>query len=109
MTVTDWHDTLRRATGQTYFNEELACPNDHAVNISVFVGQYPWHSHPDSDETFIVLEGRLILEMEGRGELSLTPGQIYTVPAGAVHRTRGAAERNVNLTIGLRHRQTVFI
>lgn len=108
MTITDWQDVLHRAVGQTYRNEELARPNNHAVNISVFIGQYPWHVHPDSDETFIVLEGRLILEVEGAGELTLSPGQLYTVPAGIRHRSRGTAERTVNLTVGFKDRQTIF-
>ena len=109
MTVTDWHDTLSRAAGQPYLNEELAAPNNHAVNVSVFTGQYPWHVHPESDETFVVLEGVVILDIETVGEVRLRPGQVYTVPAGVRHRSRGESERNVNLSIGRRDRATTFL
>ena len=113
MTARSWHDTVRRAEGQPYLNEELAAPNDHAVNVSVFQGQYPWHLHPDSDETFVVLEGELVLDVDGVGEVRLSPGQVYTVSAGVRHRSRGegdpATGRTVNLSVGQRGRVTTFV
>lgn len=109
MTQADWHDTIRRAAGQAYLNEELAQTNDHAVNVSVFHGQYPWHVHPESDETFIVLEGKLVLDIEGTGEVTLLPGQLYTVPAGVKHRSRGEEDKTVNLSFGVKDRETVFL
>ncbi|WP_158591640.1 cupin domain-containing protein [Deinococcus cavernae] len=109
MTQADWHGTVRRAAGQAYLNEELAQTNNHAVNVSVFQGQYPWHVHPDSDETFAVLEGKLVLDVDGKGEVTLRPGQVYTVPAGVKHRSRGEEDRTVNLSFGVKNRETIFL
>jgi mannose-6-phosphate isomerase-like protein (cupin superfamily) len=61
-------------------------------------GQYPWHSHPASDELFLVLEGTLVIDLAGGRELRLRPGQAAVVPAGVVHRTRGEG-RTVNLCV----------
>src|SRR3546814_16896536 len=58
---------------------------------------FPWHRHPDSAETFAVLEGELVIEFEA-GEVILKPGQMLTVPRGVLHRTRPKGARSVNIT-----------
>ena len=68
---------------------------------------YPWHHHPDSDETFVTVEGELIIEFED-GEIALQPGEVLTVPAGIRHRTRPGGERSVNLTFEKRGAETIF-
>ncbi len=82
----------------SYTNFVVGEVNDHVVRISVMTEPFYWHSHPDSDEVFHVLEGGLLIEFEDR-EIELTPGQMLTVPAGAVHRTSPIGPRSVNLTI----------
>jgi len=49
---------------QEYMNQILTTVNDHAVHISVMDGPYFWHVHPESDETFIMLEGILIIDFD---------------------------------------------
>jgi mannose-6-phosphate isomerase-like protein (cupin superfamily) len=66
--------------------------------LSVMTTQFPWHQHPDSDETFFGIDGGLIIEFRD-SEIVLQPGQFVTVPAGMLHRTCPAGERSVNLTI----------
>jgi len=83
---------------QGYLNQILTTVNDHAVHISVMDGPYFWHVHPESDETFIMLEGILIIDFDD-GPVELHPGQILTVPARTRHRTRPAGARSVNLTV----------
>lgn len=82
--------------------------NDHYLRLAVIAGVYPWHAHPTSDELFLVLEGRLLIELGDGRELSLGPGQVVTVPAGIPHRTRGEG-RTVNLCFETRAAQTVFM
>ena len=89
--------SLSRAILSDYHNESLTKVNDHEVRISVVTRQYPWHRHPDSDETFFGVEGELVIEFADR-EILLKPGQFVTVRAGTLHRTRPAGERCVNLT-----------
>jgi mannose-6-phosphate isomerase-like protein (cupin superfamily) len=55
------------------------------------------HRHPDSDETFGVLEGEMVIEFEA-GEVTLKPGQFLTVRRGVLHRTRPKGARSVNIT-----------
>jgi mannose-6-phosphate isomerase-like protein (cupin superfamily) len=71
--------------------------NDHVVRISRMTEPYFWHLHPDSDETFLGIEGVLILELEHQ-RIELGPGQIFTVPKGIKHRTSPAGLHSINLT-----------
>jgi mannose-6-phosphate isomerase-like protein (cupin superfamily) len=87
-----------RAVTDAYRNLVLCQVNQHCLRLAVIEGQYPWHSHPASDELFLVLEGTLVIDLADRRELRLRPGQAVVVPAGTVHRTRGEG-RTVNLCV----------
>ena len=56
-----------------------------------------WHFHPNSDETFLVMEGSIYIDLETH-TVELLPGQLFTIPMNVKHRTRPKAERSVNLT-----------
>jgi mannose-6-phosphate isomerase-like protein (cupin superfamily) len=90
-----------------YRNISLGKVNDHEVRLSVMTERFPWHSHPGSDETFLGVEGQLVIEFTDH-EVVLSPGQLVTVPAGVVHRTRPAGERSVNLTFERLGAETIF-
>jgi mannose-6-phosphate isomerase-like protein (cupin superfamily) len=92
----------------SYDNHPIAKVNDHVVRISVMTQPYPWHVHPNSDETFLVVEGCLNIEFED-GTLELGPGQLVTVPRGLRHRTRPVGDRSVNLTFEAATAETVAI
>jgi mannose-6-phosphate isomerase-like protein (cupin superfamily) len=85
------------ATDRTYYNHPVANVNDHVVRISVMTEAYYWHCHPDSDETFLALEGGLMIDLDDE-TLELKPGSIFTVKRGVRHRTRPLGTRSVNLT-----------
>lgn len=89
-----------------YDNHPVARINDHVVRIATMEEPYHWHLHPNSDETFLVIEGRLSIEFEN-GSLELGPGQLLTVPRGVRHRTRPVGARSVNLTFELAQAETV--
>lgn len=99
---------LRRSVAADYWNDALAGVNDHEVRMSVMTAPFGWHHHPDSDESFLVLEGELVIGF-ATGEVTLTPGQMLTVPRGVIHRTRPGGERSVNLTFERRQADTVFV
>jgi mannose-6-phosphate isomerase-like protein (cupin superfamily) len=99
--------TLSRAVTEPYRNISLGQVNDHEIRMSVMTGQFRWHRHPDSDETFIGVDGELVIEFEDR-EVLVGPGQLVTVPAGTLHRTRPAGARSVNLTFERVGATTVF-
>lgn len=93
------------SSAEQYDNHALANVNDHVVRISVMTQPYYWHFHPNSDETFLVIEGGLVIEFE-HGEIQLAPGQMATVSRGVPHRTRPLGRRSVNLTFEAANAET---
>ncbi len=93
-------DLARAAARVTapYANFQLTEVDDHVVRMSVMTEPFYWHLHPDSDETFLVIEGEILLETENE-RVALGPGQLYTVPAGLAHVTSPRSPRSVNITI----------
>ena len=84
-------------TAKSYDNHPIAKVNDHEVRISTMTEAYHWHCHPDSDESFLALEGGLFIDFDDR-TVQLLPGQMITVNRGVRHRTRPIGGRSVNLT-----------
>lgn len=69
--------------------------NDYQFKVVKVEGDFVWHSHADTDETFIVLEGELRIEFRGpsgEGAIVLRPGQMAVVPQGTEHRPRANTE-----------------
>jgi mannose-6-phosphate isomerase-like protein (cupin superfamily) len=85
------------ACTDTWYNQTLTRVNDAVVRLAVVEGEYHWHKHDREDEFFYVVEGRFIVDLEGRS-VELLPRQGITVPRGVVHRTR-APERSVVLMV----------
>ncbi len=78
-------------------NETLCRVNDSVVRLGVVQGEYHWHRHDKEDEFFFVLEGRFLIDLEGR-TVELAAQQGFVVPKGVLHRTR-APERAVILMV----------
>lgn len=83
---------------EAYANSVVSQVNDHVVRLSVMTEPFYWHSHPDSDELFLAVEGGLRIELPD-GVVELAEGQAFTVPAGVAHRTSPLGVRSVNLTV----------
>jgi mannose-6-phosphate isomerase-like protein (cupin superfamily) len=98
---------LSKAVMEAYRNTSLGDVNDHEIRMSVMTEPFPWHHHPDSDETFLGVEGQLIIEFS-HAQIVVGPGEFVTVPAGTIHRTRPAGNRSVNLTFERRGASTIF-
>ena len=75
---------------EPWFNQTLTSVNDSVVRLGVIEGDFHWHKHDDQDEFFLVLDGQLMLDIEGADTVTLDVQQGYTVPKGVVHRTRAA-------------------
>ena len=98
---------LSKSIQDRYRNVSLATVNDHEIRMSVMTERFGWHRHPDSDETFLCVDGELVIEFED-GEVAVAPGQLMTVPAGTLHRTRPGGARSVNLTFERKDAATLF-
>jgi mannose-6-phosphate isomerase-like protein (cupin superfamily) len=59
--------------------------NDYEIKVVKLEGEFVWHSHDDTDELFLVLDGNLIIELPD-GDVRLGPGQLFVVPRGVEHR-----------------------
>ena len=86
---------LADASPHQWYNQTLCNVNGSVVRLGVIQGEYHWHKHDDDDEFFYVVEGQLLIDLEGR-TLDLAPRQGVVVPKGVVHRTR-APQRTVIL------------
>jgi mannose-6-phosphate isomerase-like protein (cupin superfamily) len=80
-----------------WFNQTLCQVNGSVVRMAVIEGEYHWHKHDDDDEFFYVVEGQLLIDLEGR-TVELGPRQGFVVPRTVLHRTR-APQRTVILMV----------
>ena len=62
----------------------VAVLNDYDLRVVHTRGEFTRHSHPETDEVFLVLAGSLTIRMDG-GDVTLGPGQLYVVPKGTPH------------------------
>jgi mannose-6-phosphate isomerase-like protein (cupin superfamily) len=80
-----------------WFNQTLCKVNDSVVRMAAIEGEYHWHKHDEDDEFFYVVEGELLIDLDGR-TVALKPGQGFVVPKRVVHRTR-APKRTMILMV----------
>jgi mannose-6-phosphate isomerase-like protein (cupin superfamily) len=88
---------LAAACTEPWWNQSLCAVNESVVRLGVFKGEFHWHKHDREDELFFALEGKLLVDLEGR-TVELGPRQGVVVPRGVVHRTR-AEVRTVCLMV----------
>lgn len=63
----------------------VAQMNDYHFKIAKVQGEFVWHAHPETDEVFIVLSGRLEIQFRDGG-VWLNEGEMFVVPRGLEHR-----------------------
>ena len=80
-----------RAVTEQWLNQTLTTVNDSVVRLGVVEGEFHWHRHDEEDEFFFVVEGELVIEIEGRELAVLRAKQAITIPKGIAHRPRAAA------------------
>jgi mannose-6-phosphate isomerase-like protein (cupin superfamily) len=78
---------LVEACKEKWFNQTLCRVNDSVVRLGIIQGEFHWHKHDEEDEFFLVLDGILIIDLEGQ-TIELSRHQGYTIPKGVTHRTR---------------------
>ena len=70
--------------------------NGHDVMVVKAQGEFSWHSHPDTDDFFLVLKGNMTLRLRD-GDVHLSEGDLYVVPKGVEHSPY--AEEEVHLLL----------
>lgn len=74
----------------------VAQMNDYQFKLAKLQGDFIWHDHPDTDETFIVLEGELRIDFRD-GAVQVRSGEMFVVPKGVEHKPY--AEKEVKLLL----------
>ena len=74
----------------------VAAMNDYHIKLVKVKGEFVWHSHPETDELFLVLDGAMTIEMRD-GNVKLAAGDLFVVPRGKEHRPVAASECHVLL------------
>ena len=59
--------------------------NDYDIQVAKALGEFVWHQHADTDELFLVLKGRLVIQLRD-DDVELDPGELFVVPKGVEHR-----------------------
>lgn len=65
--------------------------NDYEIKVVKLQGEFVWHTHDDTDELFLVLDGELTIQLRD-GDVTLRPGQLFVVPRGVEHCPIAAGE-----------------
>lgn len=99
--MTRTHAPIRFADKFALFSEQwrpkvIAEMNDYQFKIVRIKGDFVWHAHAETDETFIVLDGTLRIDFRD-GSVTLKPSEMFVVPKGTEHKP--FAEREVKLLL----------
>ena len=70
--------------------------NDYKLAVVKAHGEFVWHKHDDTDDFFLVLSGRLTIQLRDR-DVELGPGELFVVPRGVEHCPRADEETHVLL------------
>jgi mannose-6-phosphate isomerase-like protein (cupin superfamily) len=70
--------------------------NDYDVMVVKVQGEFVWHTHDDTDDFFLVLNGRLEVRLRDR-TVVLAPGELFVVPRGVAHQTYADEETSLLL------------
>lgn len=69
----------------------IAQMNNHHFKLVKFQGEFVWHSHMDTDEVFIVLNGAMTIHFRD-GDVTVRAGELFVIPRGEEHKTSAEAE-----------------
>jgi mannose-6-phosphate isomerase-like protein (cupin superfamily) len=81
---------------EAFAPKTVATLNDYKVMVVKARGEFVWHKHDDTDDFFLVLKGRLTVQMRD-GDVELGPGDLLVVPKGVEHCPRADEEAHVLL------------
>jgi mannose-6-phosphate isomerase-like protein (cupin superfamily) len=79
------------AFSERWSPQVVARLNDYEVKVVKLEGEFVWHTHDDTDELFLVLNGELSIQLRD-GDVTLRAGQLFVVPRGVEHCPVAAGE-----------------
>ncbi len=95
--MTNLNDTLK--TVKNYFSPKVVGEvNDQYIKVAKILGEdIPWHNHENEDESFFILEGELLMEIEDEKPFWMRKGDLYVVKKGVNHRVSAKEECQIML------------
>jgi len=75
----------------------VARMNDYKIAVVKVKGEFVWHKHDETDDFFLVLKGRLRIQLRGQDDVVLEPGELFVVPKGMEHCPRADEETHILL------------
>jgi mannose-6-phosphate isomerase-like protein (cupin superfamily) len=81
---------------QHWSPQTVALFNGHDIMVVKVQGEFNWHSHPDTDDFFLVLKGEIDIELRDR-TVNLKAGEMFVVPKGVEHRPVAQEEAHLLL------------
>lgn len=75
----------------------VAVFNGHDIMVVKAKGEFVWHKHDDTDDLFVVLRGKLTIELPNDESVTVGPGELFVVPKGVEHRPIAEDEAHVLL------------
>jgi mannose-6-phosphate isomerase-like protein (cupin superfamily) len=81
--VRNVHEALA-AIAEHWQPHRLTSVNDYDVKVVKLQGEFVWHTHPDTDELFMVVSGQLTIQLRDR-DVVLHPHDVFVVPRGVEH------------------------
>ncbi|MGG0554703.1 cupin domain-containing protein [Priestia aryabhattai] len=70
--------------------------NEYQFKLVKILGDFVWHSHKETDEVFIVLDGEMVIAFRD-GEVRLSKGEMYVIPKGVEHKPYAKKECHIML------------
>ncbi|ULH14226.1 cupin domain-containing protein (plasmid) [Deinococcus sp. KNUC1210] len=92
---------LAAAVPQGPFNQVFMADGGHRARLTLTTSVGPWHRHPNTPETFLVLQGELVLEFRNERPVRLSPGMALSVPAGVSHRSAPGTPQGRAVSVSL--------
>ena len=93
--VTNIHDKFAKFT-DLWAPKIIATMNDYHFKLARIKGEFIWHSHPETDEVFIVMQGEMTIHFR-EGEVNLKQGEIFVVLKGVEHKPSAVGECQIML------------
>jgi mannose-6-phosphate isomerase-like protein (cupin superfamily) len=96
------HDKVNLAEKLASFDEHFSPKivgelNDYKLEVVKAKGEFVWHKHDDTDDFFLVLKGRLTIQLRNREDVELGEGDLFVVPRGVEHCPRADEEAHILL------------
>ena len=81
----NFKEKFSKLPDEDYSVRIIAKMNDYEFKIVKFEGEFIWHSHPDTDETFIILDGKMIMHFREK-LVEVSSGEMLVIPKGVEHK-----------------------